>query len=105
MVHLNDEGTAMSDAVTLARLEGKMDVFNERQQTMTQNWTLANTRLNTHSERITAIEQTLVGTAGEKKGVSAVVRVLWAILGVLFTGGFLTVGTFIAWVSGAFSHG
>lgn len=86
----------MSDAVGFARLEGKIDVLNERQQYMATSSELANTRLNAHSDRITALESTNILVKGEKIGTRAVVRALWAILGVLLTGGLATLAT-VAW--------
>lgn len=84
-------------------MEGKIDGVNLQLGFMREQATNHNQRLNTHSERITALEQNAILKTGEQNGVEKVVKVGWAIVAVLFTGGLLTVGTFLAWLAGAFN--
>ena len=96
-----DEST-MLDSVAVARIEGKLGEINLRLEYMTKNVDLGNQRLNAHSDRITKLEQAQTAAKGERDGVDKVVKVLWAILAVMLTGGILTVGAIVAFVAGVF---
>ena len=96
------EETKMSDAIAMARLEGKIDVLNTHMTHMAENWLTVNNRLNVHSARISALEQKDTLDQGKEQGVTQVVKVLWAILAVLLTGGLATIAVGAAALMGAF---
>lgn len=92
-----------NDPGALARMEGKIDGVNLRLDFIQKQSDLHSQRLNTHSDRLTSLENKQTLQTGERNGVSAVVKVLWAILAVLLTGGLATILAVVAALSGAFT--
>lgn len=80
------EETTM-DAVTAVRIEGKIDLINERHERFTEDMTDVKTRLNGHSDRLNKLE----AYKDKAEGVSSAVRVMWlaggAIIGTVITVG------------------
>ncbi len=71
--------------VQLARMEGKQDVTNERLETANrindERHASVMARLSSHGDRITGLETREVGRDGERKGLLAGGRILWALVG------------------------
>jgi hypothetical protein len=84
-------GDSNMDEVTAARIEGKIDLINQAMTHIAQDMADVRARMNNHGERIGAIERDRSGEAGEKRTIAAVVRVLWALIAVLLTGGVASV--------------
>lgn len=93
----------VQDAVAFVRMEGKINLIDERLKYITESWASTNTRLNAHSERLNSIEAKMNTEAGKRQGVEQVVKVLWAILAVLLTGGLATIAAVVAALMGAFN--
>lgn len=82
----SQEEVAMDDAVA-ARIEGKINLINERHERYTQDITDVKTRLNGHSERLNTIETWYHKAAG----ASSAIKLVWLIGGAI-CGTALTVG-------------
>lgn len=88
--------------VKLTRIEGKQDVTNERLETANKinderhAWVkthlgVIDTHLLAHSERLTGLEGRELGLAGERKGLLAGGKLVWAILGAIPGGAIVAV--------------
>jgi hypothetical protein len=100
---LDGDNIPVSDAVQLTRIEGKIDRLNDRTGRVEGDLTNVQSRLNGHSERLTAVEKQDTLADGKRQGTEQVVKVLWAILGVMLTGGIATIATVVAALLGAFN--
>lgn len=75
----------MDDAVA-ARIEGKLDLMNERHLRFTDDMSDVKTRLNGHSERLNSME----AWRDRAEGMSSAVKLVWIVGGAL-CGTFITV--------------
>ena len=67
--------------VKLTRMEGKLDLSNLRHDQHDARFTTIDGRLNSHGERIVGLEGRELGLAGERRGLLAGGKLLWAMLG------------------------
>jgi hypothetical protein len=69
--------------VQLARMEGKLDLSNMRHEQHDGKFIVIDGRLNSQGERITGLEKREVGRDGERKGITAAGRLIWAGIGLI----------------------
>ena len=69
--------------VKLTRMEGKLDLSNMRHDQHDAKSSNIDVRLNSQGDRIGGLEQREVGRDGERKGLMASGRLLWALLGAI----------------------
>jgi len=69
--------------VQLARMEGKLDLSNLRHE-QTDAWKVTvDQRLHRHGNDISALQQKDMMHEGERKGITAAGRVVWAAIGLI----------------------
>lgn len=66
----------------LIRIEGKLELINEKINRFTDDLKDMRDRLHGHSNRLAAIEARNHLQTGERKGAETVVRLLWAVFGI-----------------------
>jgi hypothetical protein len=93
------EDNTVSDAVTLARIEGKVDRINDRAARGEADMADVKTRLNGHSNRIGALETADKVDKAQRETVEKVVKLLWAIFGTILIGGIVTVAQNMDWIN------
>lgn len=78
-----------------ARLEGKLDLLNERHDRVIEDVKAMRERQHSHSNRLQLIEANHHSQMGERKGQEQVVRMLWAVISLIGGGGVLTIVTLV----------
>jgi hypothetical protein len=76
---MSDESESV--LVKLTRMEGKLDLSNLRHDQHDARFSAIDGRMNSHGERISGLEKREVGRDGERKGLLAGGRILWALIG------------------------
>lgn len=69
--------------VKLTRMEGKLDLSNMRHDQHDARFHAIENRFNSHGERITGLEGREMGRDGERKGLLAGGKLLWATIGLI----------------------
>lgn len=69
--------------VKLTRMEGKLDLSNMRHDQHDSRFRAIENRFNSHGDRIAGLECREIGRDGERKGLLAGGKLLWATIGLI----------------------